>query len=102
LRQGLERLAIDEPSRFRLCLVLSSPTPGSSSWSGAVKTDACLTLPSTAIGCISDNLIACALGHVDDAFQDVLVLCCGPEGFNEAVVGSLNRISFPAQRLHVF
>jgi len=102
LRQGLERLASDEPGRFNLCLVLSCPPIDSASWSGVALSDTCGTLPQKVNGHISDDLIACAFESADDTFQDVLVLCCGPEGFNETVSGALKRLCVPADRLHTF
>lgn len=83
LREELEALAAEHPTRFALTLLLSSPPL---SWPGPR-------------GRVSEQLLrACLPAAADDS----VAFLCGPEGLQDASAAFLRQLGYADDRVHVF
>merc|ERR1719296_83128 len=109
LRSALEQLATAFGQRFRLWFLLSQPPESSASWRGD-QNDSSTAPGASGVrhreGRLDARLVAQSLAwpEKDSAKlvvgeEQVVALCCGPEGFNEVAAAGLKNLGVPAQRV---
>lgn len=96
-RDHFEKMAL-EFEGLRLRLILSRPPQASATWtlSNSRKIGDVLHIA----GHINEQVLHEALGSTQAS--DSLVLCCGPEDFNEAAGKIFARMNVPNMRVHIF